>query len=235
MKFSLLHPSRQRPIKSFHTIQTWLFRAGEHTDVELIVSIDNDDPQKERYKELYAGLKVISNDNRSAIDAINRAAEIATGDVLIVVSDDFDCPRNWAITLDRILRGRQDYLLKVNDGTQQYIVTIPIMDRVYYKRFGYIYPPQYKHMFCDTHITHLADILKCLYVRNDILFKHNHYSVLHEPKDDVAKRADNTWHEGKKVYLDFVMRRFGLPEDVDVMELRDPEGQLHKLWLKANI
>lgn len=235
MKFSLLHPSRQRATKSFNTIQQWLFRAGQHTEVELIVSIDNNDPQKHLYEKLYSGLKVISNDNRSAIDAVNRAAEIATGQVLIVVSDDFECPRNWAITLDRILRGRHDFLLKVNDGTQQYIVTLPIMDRVYYNRFGYVYPPAYRHMFSDTHLTHVADILKCLYVRNDILFPHKHYSVMHETKDEVSKRADATWQEGKRIYLNFVMHRFGFPEDVNVMELRDPEGKGHEQWLRQNL
>jgi len=234
IKFSILHPSRRRPDKSFETIQKWLFRAGENTDIELIVSLDDDDPDLERYQRLYKGLKVIVNQNRSAIDAVNNAAVASTGEVLIVVSDDFECPRNWALTLDRILRGRQDYLLKISDGTQMYIVTLPIMDRVYYKRFGYIYHPDFRHMFSDTHLTHVADVLGKLYMRNDLLFQHNHYSVTHTAKDEVSIRADKTWHDGRKTYLDMVRANLGLPDEIDIFQLK-PEGEGHKLWLKQNL
>lgn len=234
IKFSLLHPSRNRPEKSFETIQSWLFRAGAGSTVELVVSIDDDDRDKARYKLLYSGLKIISNPNRSAIDAVNRAAEVATGEVLIVVSDDFECPKNWAITLDKILRGRLDYLLKVSDGTQGYIVTLPIMDRHYYNRFGFIYNPAFTHMFCDTCLTHTADVLGKLYIRNDILFRHNHYSVMRTSKDEVSIRADRTWNEGKRIYLDMVRKNLGLPEEIDIFQLK-PEGETHKLWLKQNL
>lgn len=233
MKFSILHPSRSRPQKSWQVISEWVLRAA--CGVETIISIDSDDPCKDEYLKIYDGWNVIVNQNRSAVDAINKAAAIATGDVFIVVSDDFACPRNWALVLEKHLKLRHDFLFKVNDGTQNYIVTLPIMDRAYYNRFGYIYYPSYGHMFADTELTHVADVLKRLIIRNDIVFRHHHYSVLSPTtrgrKDEVTQRADATWDEGKRLYLKRVRERFGFGSDIDVMSLCS-EGRVHMEWLK---
>lgn len=229
LKFTIIHPSRSRPAKSHQCIGDWLTRAGK--EVEVIISIDNDDPLKAEYQRLHSGYNVICNDNRSAVDAINAAAKLATGDVFIVVSDDFGCPRNWAMVLQKHLNARKDYVLKTNDGIQSYIVTLPIMDRVYYNRFGYIYHPHYLHMFCDCDLTHVADVQRKLIIRNDIRFPHHHYSVTREKKDEITLRADATWNDGKRLYLQRVRDKFGLGSNVDIMALSG-EGQTHKEWLK---
>lgn len=234
MRISLIHPSRSRPARSWQTVNDWVNRAG--CEVEVILSIDVDDPQKQEYIDLYQSrFQVLIDVNRSAVDAINKAATWATGDVFIVVSDDFTCPKNWALILEKHLMHKKDYVLKVNDGVQNYIVTLPIMHRDYYNRFGYIYHPGYGHMFADTELTHVADVLKRLVIRNDILFRHNHYSVLQPAlrgkKDEVTLRADATWDHGKRLYLQRVKEKFGLGKDVDVMALSG-EGKVHMEWLK---
>lgn len=211
-------------------IQQWLMLADKGFDLEIIVSIDNDDTKTDQYRQNYGDL-VIQNPNRSAVDAVNRAAEKSTGDLLIVVSDDFACFKGWTHKLERLFLGKKNRLLKVFDGTQTYIVTIPIMDRDYYQSQGYVYFPDYKHMFCDTDITHVADVTKRLFIRNDILFRHNHYSVLKEQKDEVGLRADLTWNQGKTTYLTRVHQRFGLPENIDVLDLCK-EGAAHREWLR---
>lgn len=213
----------------------WILRAGQ--SVEVIVSIDTDDPNRTEYHDLYnkAGfdVKIIENANRSAVDAVNAAAKVSTGDILVVVSDDFACPQLWALILEKHLKNSKNFLFKASDGNQKYIVTLPIMDRAYYNRFGYIYHPDYLHMFCDTELTHVADCLRKLIIRNDILFKHNHYSVIRKKRDDVSVRADATWEDGKRVYLKHCREKFGLGKDVDIMNLT-AEGHQHKMWLKQN-
>jgi len=128
------------------------------TDVELIVSIDDNDPEKDNYHSVYANVskaRVIVNNNRSAVDAINNAAKVSTGDILIVVSDDTGCIVNWDGIIKKAVAGKQDFILKVFDGIQKYIITMPVMDRQYYNRFGFIYNPLFKHMFVDTLLTPL--------------------------------------------------------------------------------
>lgn len=234
LTFSIIHPSRSRPEESFGCISKWIARAGK--EVEVIVSIDSDDVHKDAYKTYYSRpVKVVESDNRSAVDAVNVAAQESTGQILIVVSDDFDCPKNWALILEKHLRGRKDFVLKVYDGIQKYIVTLPILDRAYYNRFGYIYHPDYRHMFVDTHFTHVADVLRRLVFKNDILFEHWHYSNPKKKrrKDELSERADKTWNDGKATYLRHVKDRFGLGKNADIWQL-SPEGQGHKEWMKRN-
>lgn len=200
----------------------------------MIVSIDDDDPHKDAYRTYYSRpVKIVESDNRSAVDAVNVGAAESTGQILVVVSDDFDCPKNWALILEKHLRGRRDFVFKVFDGTQKYIVTLPILDRVYYQRTGYIYHPDYKHMFVDTHFTHMADMLRKLIIKNDITFQHNHYSVTKQRRDEVTLRADATWNEGKATYLKHCKEKFGLGANTDIWQLSS-EGHPHKEWMKRN-
>lgn len=224
---SLIHPSRGRADKSLHTTNKWVGYAGQ--PVELIVSIDEDDRQKDEYVSIY-GNPLISK-NRSAVDAINNAAKVATGDILIVVSDDSDCPRNWVEKILNATQHKRDWILKVNDGIQRWLITMPIMDRAYYNRFGYIYYPEYSHMFCDTELTHVADILKRTIKREDLSFPHRHYSVTRERKDETTIKADSTWNQGKQLYLQRARESFGL-KGVDIMNVSDNS---HYKWLKQNL
>lgn len=224
---SLLHPSRGRLERSYEVTQKWMGNAGQKC--ELIVSIDSNDPHKERYLELYGNCLV--SENRSAVDAINNAAKVSTGDILIVVSDDSDCPRNWVEKILNATSHKRDWMLKVNDGIQRWLITMPIMDRAYYNRFGYVYYPEYSHMFCDTELTHVADILNRTIKRNDLEFRHNHYSVTKAKRDEVSIKADATWNQGKQLYLQRVKESFGL-KGVDVMNVSDNS---HYRWLKQNL
>lgn len=220
-KISLLHPSRSRPQKSYNTIQKWIERAG--TDVEVVVSIDKSD-NTEEYAQIYnktfcggvirMGMKGhsfygIINDNRSAVDAINNAAKHATGDIFIVVSDDTDCPLGWAVDLLKHLEGKEDFIVKVWDGIQPWIITMPIIDRKYYERFGYVYYPEYLHMFCDTELSCVADITGRR-ITIPMEFKHLHYSTGVAEKDQVSVKADATWEQGENLFIERVKINFGL-------------------------
>lgn len=236
MLISLLHPSRQRPFQSHATTKKWLERAG--CEVELIVSIDDNDPYRDQYLRTYSSYdqfttKVISNPNRSAVDAINNAAKESKGEIMIVVSDDTDCPDNWCNIINRATDGKKDFVLKTSDGVQQWIVTMPVLDRTYYNRFGYIYNPAYLHQFCDTEFTHVADITGRIIWRNDIEFKHLHYSVLKQKRDELYTRNDNTYNEGAKTYIERFHKKFGL-EGVNVWRMA-PEAKFHIEWLEKTL
>lgn len=216
MKFSLLHPSRSRATKSYSATQDWLNNCSGK-DIELIVSIDENDPDKEHYKAIYRNVhqaRIIVNQNRSAVDAINNAAKEARGEILIVVSDDTGCLRDWDGVISRATAGKQDFILKVFDGIQRWLVTMPILDKTYYNRWGYIYHPDFRHLFCDTFLTHQADALKKVIWRNDILIPHHHYSVTRSPKDIVSIAADETLRQGEKVYMDLIAKNLLIEGDI---------------------
>jgi hypothetical protein len=208
MEISLIHPSRGRASQSFQTIKKWILKAGTN-DMEIIVSLDVDDSQIELYKNLYVGLPLCIHDNKSSVEAINRAAKIAQGHILIVVSDDQEPSPQWAVRILRYTEGRKDWVLKSQDGIQPEMITQPIMDRVYYQRFGYIYYPGYQHLWADREFTDVATKLKRV-IKKNIRFPHRHYSVMKRQPDEIYKRSNLTYEQGKKLYLERKKINFGL-------------------------
>jgi aspartyl-tRNA synthetase len=168
--------------------------------------------------------------------AANQGAKHAKGEILVLISDDFDCPKNWDLTIREALKGKSG-LLKTYDGVQKWIVTLPIMTRDYYEEQGHIYFPAYHHMFCDTDQTHKADLQRKLIIRNDIVFNHDHYSKKgsNNKKDAVNEKADKTWEQGERVYLKRCSDKFGLG-NVDIFNLsKEAKEAGHVQWLKKKL
>lgn len=214
MKISIIHPSRSRPEMAFDTISKWLNKANYVCDIEYILSIDSDDEFRNKYLLIYDCIhveRILSNKNKSAIDAINNAAKICTGDLIIVVSDDFDCLKGWDTELISLLEGKSDFIVKTKDGMQPTIITLPIMDRIYYERFGYIYYPGYKHLFCDTEMTAVAEMTGKV-IKLPLMFRHNHYLTGSMKKDAVNEKNDATWIQGETLFNERKKINFGLSD-----------------------
>lgn len=220
---TIIHPSRSRPKIAYQTALRWIERIGLPEDqFEYILSLDNDDLELWSYKNKFPCLNftIFRAPNRSAIDAINlpakfysvyRGQEPNSKDFLIVISDDFDCPDNWGTILISLMRGETDWILKTNDGIQEWIITLPIMDWIYYRRFNYIYHPAYEHSFSDTEMSLVADLLKRR-TFSPIMFTHRPDGPLH---DEVSKKADATFESGKKIFIERKAKNFDLkPEEI---------------------
>lgn len=223
---SILHPSRGRPEKSVEVIRKWLDNANHF--VYSIISLDRDDPKLSEYQNLYSPLApsnharpfILTSDNRSAVDAINNAAKLPSEGILIVVSDDTECFPGWDSAILKEVEGREDFILKTQDGIQNWILTNPILDRSYYNRTGYIYDPDFKHMFCDTWLTVQADISGRKLTSN-LMFKHLNESI----KDDVRKRSDATWDEGQRTFIQKL-------KQTPIENLRKITDQSMKNWIR---
>lgn len=238
---SLLHPSKSRPDISLSTCKKWIERAGT-TDIQLIISLDSDETRFEEYQknqeQLAAMLPAIQREqvfilvdmNHSAIEAINHAAKVATGDILIVVSDDTDCPNNWAVDLMKHLEGKADFVVKCPDGIQDWIITMPVMDRKYYQRFGYVYHPEYIHQFCDLELACVGDLLART-INIPMMFRHDHYNPYFE-NDPLRKKTNGTWQQGEEVFLRRIKNNFDLPEDQIVGKITN-EG--YRAWIVTKV
>lgn len=233
---TIIHPSRSRPAKAYETMYHWISNCSKSHTIEYILSVDSTDPQLNEYIKTFQGLcRIVVSDNRNLVDATNKGAKLSTGEIMVLVSDDFECHQDWDVSLVNAFKDRKCCVLKTFDGIQKWIVTLPIMDREYYLAQGYFYFPEYTHMFCDTDMTHKADIEKKLLMRNDILFRHAHYSVGGMAKDAVNIKADSTWAQGERVYLQRVKEKFGIADNsVDVMNLNNEAGP-HRDWLKSKL
>jgi hypothetical protein len=216
---SVIHPSRSRSEIAIKVLLNWYHKA--EYEFEYILAIDSDDPQLRQYtnhlgrfdREYGIQSKCVIGDHTSAIHAINESAKHSTGDILIVISDDFDCPIGWDFKLMAALEGKEDFCVKTKDGIQRTLMTLPILDRKYYDRFGYIYHPDYIHMYSDQEMTAVAHMLG----RNldvDILFPHLHYSTGKFVKDEISVRNDSSYKSGRLVFNGRARTNFGIENPV---------------------
>lgn len=225
---SIIFPSRGRPEKAYHTWSSWYINKffGE---TDWILSLDEDDNSP--YESWFdtTPIRIIRNKNRSAVDAINNAAKLSKYDILLVVSDDTGCGyMYWDNMIVSEMEGKSDYLLKTDDGIQDYIVTMTVMDRKYYERDGYIYHPDFFHQFADTYLTCKADIRGRL-IKSDLKFPHMHYSHLHEFPDELNKRNDASWREGQNTFVR-LMKEF-TPEERARIKDKSMQGFMKRVGL----
>lgn len=223
---SLIHPSRGRPEKSLETCKRWIDRAGQN--VQLVISFDRDDTHKEKYQdnvntlryygdrperispewigELTKPVRVfgICHSNESVVGATNRAARSCHGDVMIYLSDDFDCPEGWAALIEKeFADATGPRLIKVDDCLQMFhvpVLTIPIMNRALHERLGYFWHPGYKSMFCDEHLYHVSAKLGALKMCPHLKFEHKHVSVGKAEDDETYRRSSANWNQGKELF-----------------------------------
>ena len=240
MKISLLHPSRGRPLQALNTYSHWIMQSSKDNVIEHILSLDSDDISLNEYHSFFHSSKFIIAPNKNLVEAANIGAKETTGDIIVLLSDDFECYKNWDVDIVNVFLGMQKlyssmaYVLKTNDGCEDWIVTLPIMGREYYLMQGYIYHPDTKHLFCDTIQTHKAELEGRLIVRKDFVFNHRHPMYDKSiPMDDVYKRSNASWEQGKAIYLREVRNSFGL-KDVDVFNL-SLSAQNHIQWLKKEL
>lgn len=207
MLISLIHPSRGRAKKAWSTFNNWLSKKGAH--IEHILSIDTDDKEANEYIKLFQHStpivnNVIVSQNKSVVEATNVAAKYTSGDILIYLSDDFDCPENWGPLVLKEFEGVEGpCLLKVDDMLQGFhvpVLTIPIMNRAMYERLGYFFHPEYKSMFCDTHLFEVCNRNRWIKNAPHLKFPHNHVSVGKAPDDETYRRSAANWEQGKALF-----------------------------------
>jgi hypothetical protein len=190
--------------------------ASGHPSIDYVLSVDDDDPDLGGYRDLAARLAVrlVVGSNRSLVDAVNRAAACANGDLLIVVSDDFGCPKHWDESLAGIVGPRHDVAIQVHDGNNTERMTLPIVGRALYERLGYLYYPRYLSMFADDDLTEVARSLGALVDAPHLLFPHRHYLFGQAEFDATyaGQNAPNRWWSGWRLYEMRRATRFGTAE-----------------------
>lgn len=207
IKFFVIHPSRQRPRQALATRAKWLERCNWRV-TNYLFSFDSDD---DSIPKSINGLRL---PNTSAIEAINNAAKSRSDwDVLVVVSDDFDCPYDWDLRILDEIKGNDDFVLKTVDGLQKTLVTLPIMSKKYYDRYGYVYHPEFRHMASDVELTAVAMMTGKL-IKSDLVFRHLHYSTGITPMDAVNKKNDSTYKQGDEVLAKHRANNFGIENPV---------------------
>lgn len=245
-KISLCHPSYGRPEMATKTAKKWLERAKNPERIQYIMCLSDKDIFEnikgynlrigsfnysgtfQSCREDEAFIETIFCPEASLVSQTNFAAKHSTGDIILILSDDTDCPENWDELLLQGIEEARDkkgvdsfFTVKCKDGIQPFLITMPVIDRAWYEKFGYVFYPEFSHMYCDSDLSMVSHMLdRTLYV--DILFPHLHYSVGGMEKDSINEKNDSTYNSGAEIYGKRGGRNFDLKsEEIINKELID--------------
>lgn len=211
MDISVIHPSRNRPDKAYECFLEWSKKSN--TEFEYILSLDTDEPQKQKYCELFHNQTIVFGNNSNVVEAMNNGASNSTGDILVCISDDFGCSEGWDSYILAQLDKDKEQALIVNDGHKECLMmTIPILTKKLYNKLGYVYHPSFTGMFADNALAEICDKMGVLVKNRDLEFPHRHWLYGHYTADSTNKRHDNPegWRIGQKVIKKLRDSNYGL-------------------------
>lgn len=218
-KILIKYPSRSRPLRFFNALNSIYQTAYEPESIFVLCTFDLDDKtmntphviaELQNYQDY--NLCAIYGESKSKIYAVNRDMDkIATDftiaadwDILIVFSDDmrFDM-RGW----DEIVRCEfekhgSDTLLHIPDqDTKDKLATMYIAGRRFYERFGYIYDPRFKSLWCDNLVMDIAQKLgKYKYLDMPNVISHLNPAYGYLQRDELFNQQQEFWGEDEMTY-----------------------------------
>ncbi len=181
-------PTRGRAQQFFNVLDTYYNLLEDNANTYFLISCDNDDHvmNNETVKEKlshYQNLQICFSNNKSKIEAVNANFDQAPYfDIVLLASDDM-IPQVKGY--DTIIRNNMskhfpdtDGILWFNDGHQAHnLNTLSILGRKYFNRFGYLYHPAYKSLWCDNEFTMIGNLLGKQKYFNQIIIKHIHPDI----------------------------------------------------------
>jgi hypothetical protein len=209
LKLLIKFPTRSRPDKFFKVLDLY-YHLLESNNYEFVISCDVDDitmnnnEVKNKLSE-YENLSVSYKPNNCKVQAINSDLENKKFDILLLASDDMIPEvRGYDVIIKEKFNNvfpDSDGVLWLDDGFQgNNLNTLSIIGYNYYKRFNYIYHPDYKSLYCDTEFTIVSQMLNKVHYFNKCLIRHCQYSIIKDSPDDLYVRNDKLQHEDLQTF-----------------------------------
>lgn len=220
MKISYSFASRSRPDKFFAALDN-IRQMSANSNYEVIAKLDMDDLSmdnhevKQRLKD-YPEVIVKWGLSENKIHAINRDNDF-TGEIIMCHSDDMVFIKKG---FDDIIRREieKGFYLHFPDGyANERLCTYSIMHVDYYKRFGYIYHPEYKSVWCDNEQMDVAKKLYRYKYVNEQIFEHVHPSAGKAKKDEQYKTTEKFYQIDKATYLKRKANNFDIEKTLSVL------------------
>lgn len=214
------YPSRSRPERFFKSLDSIYNNASDKDYFHVSCTLDSDDVtmnDAEVIKKInaYQNISISWGYSDSKVEAINRSMPDIDWDIVICMSDDmmFDIYGfDVMIGVDMMTHFPDgDGILHYPDqDAREYLATMYIAGRKFYDRFGYIYHPSYKSLWCDNEVMQIAQKLgKYKYCGYRI---NSHYNPAygHLPKDEMFNRQQSFWNEDQANFEARKARNFDL-------------------------
>lgn len=241
MKILVKWPTRSRSDKFLKTLR--IYQETRITDnVDFLITIDSDD-HRMLQRDVVNTLRQWGNLRYEIIEPCGKIGAINSGvesisrqyDIIVLASDDMiPAVKGWdkriADDMERLYPDT-DGVLWYNDGyVGDQLNTLCILGTKYYRRFNYIYNPEYKALWCDNEFMEVAAMLGKQTYFQDVIIRHEHPIHGHGRQDNLNNRDNLLYHEDKRTYDLRKSNNFGItaitkPIDTNVGE---PKGVIRE-------
>ena len=208
MRLLLKYPSRARWQWFQKTLELYYFKLSVNCDFQFLVTLDEDDvsmntSEVREFLDSQPNLIYQYGKSKTKIEACNADMNLADEwDILVLISDDMiPIVNNFdEIIVDNMQKYFPDLdgALHFNDGLygKDRTITLSIMGRKLYERFGYLYHPAYRSFYCDNEFTDEVYALgKAKYI-SQIIIQHKWHGG---PKSNDALYRRNSGMKGDEV------------------------------------
>ena len=219
MKILIKFPTKGRKEKFFSVLDKYYELSDDIGSIEFQITIDEDDTTMNNGSVLdklktYKNLKIDLGKSENKIHAINRNITVSDWDIILIASDDM-IPKVKGY--DTIIRDKMkefypdtDGILWFHDGNRKDLNTLSIFGKKYYKRFNYVYHPDYKSFWCDNEFTQVGNILKRQKFIDQVIIHHEHPDWGFGSRDSLyTSNAKNDSHD-RQVYLTRSKKNFDI-------------------------
>jgi len=211
MKLLIKFPTRARKNKFLVTLRKYYTFLSKKHDVHFLISMDEDDVEMNNdfVREVlntYENLTYYYGNSKTKVEAINVDLDKHTDwDIVVLASDDM-IPQLKGYD-DVIIENMKsnfpdtDGILFFNDGFKKNeLNTLCILGKKYYDRFGYIYQPDYKSVWCDNEFMEVGNLLgKQVYIDN-VIIKHEHPDWGYGKRDFIHTTNLNNLSHDESLY-----------------------------------
>lgn len=219
-KILFKYPSRGRPERFFSSLDSLYNNIDDPYNFLVSCTLDTDDLSMNNSEVIervmaYKNISIEWGESTSKINAVNRSMPDYDWDIVIVHSDDmvynlygFDS----MVRVDMMTHfPEMDGLLHYPDqDAKEALATMVIMGRNLYNKFGYIYNPDFKSLWCDNLLQDIAQKLGkykyCGYQIN--LHLCPAYGYLE--KDELWLRQQGDWAHDEALYIEIKNRGYDL-------------------------
>ena len=221
MKLLIKFPTRGRKNKFLQTLRKYQNFLSGQVEVTFLVTLDEDDTEMndQLVKEIlsqYKNLVYHYGNSKTKVEAINADMEKLTDwDIVLLASDDMipQIKGYDQIIVEQMKKNYPDTdgVLFFNDGFKQnQLNTLCILGKKYYKRFNYIYNPEYKSVWCDNEFTEVANILNKQTYIDQVIIKHEHPDWGYGKNDQIHLSNYKNVNQDKATFDKNKMKNFGL-------------------------
>jgi len=187
--------SRSRPKALMQCVESFLVNASSKHDIRILITADNDDPSMKDWIYNDPRVEVCYGNSKSKISAINADINDKSFDILIAAADD---QRANMSGYDELIAQEMYYNFPNLDGAINFhdghvhrkLMTIPVIGYNLYKKFNYVYHPDYLSLWCDNEMTDLYNQLNRVKYSEQVPIEHIHFSTGKTPVDGLYRKND---------------------------------------------